>query len=137
MNNKNEHKTVHIYKSSEVYFFFAYIVSLSFIGLGLFDFIKDFPDGIIFILIGAIHLSLVLYYVVRLKVYPEFIRIIQWNDKEDISWESIKSINQIPYCTRRLWLIRFNESRRSVLFFSSSHEMMDYLKRNAKCLSYL
>jgi len=128
---------MHIFKSSEVYFFLAYIVSLSFIGLGLFDFIKDFPDGIIFILIGAINLSLVFFYIVRLEVFPEFIRIIQWNNKEDVSWKSIKSINQIPYCTRSLWLVRFNESRRPVLFFSSGHEMMDYLKNNAKCVSYL
>ena len=131
-----EQEALPIYKSSGAYKFIAYVLSIFFFGAGLRAFPSDWLFSILFIFIGGAHIFLLVRYVADIQIYPSFIMISGVNRKEEVLWHQISSIQQITYCTRQLWRIRFNKPRRSVFFFSAGKGMNDFLKTKVNLVTY-
>jgi hypothetical protein len=130
-----DQKVLPLYKSSGLYKGFAYLFSAIFLAIGLIDFPSDLLFSLPFMFIGGAHIFLLVRYVADIQVYPTFLQISGVGRKESVSWDQIRSIHQITYCTRDLWRIRFNEPKRSVFFFSKGKGMNDSLGRKVKLVT--
>ena len=124
-----------MYKSSGLYKGFAYLFSAIFLAIGLIDLPSDLLFSLPFIFIGGAHIFLLVRYVTDIQVYPSFLRISGVSRKEEVAWDQIRSIEQITYCTRDLWRIRFNDPKRSVFFFSKGKGMNDFLSSKVKIVT--
>lgn len=132
----SDQKALPIYKSSGLRKRFAYVVFLIFLAIGLMDIPSGWLFSFPFIFIGGAHIFLLAIYVADIQVYPSFIRISGINRKDEVLWHQISSIKQITYCTRQLWRIRFNQTRRSVFFFSTGEGMNNFLKTKVNLVTY-
>ena len=129
---KKEEISNSIHSSSNLRKYFAYLFSSTFILMGFLTVSSNWYMSLPFFSIGFVELFFLFRYVANIDVLHTCIRISMRGRKEEVSWQDIKCIKQITYCTRHLWRIRFNQPRRSVYFFSIGRGMIDFLKTKVK-----